>query len=215
MNWTVGQIGYVPLTSNDPATVWSTDNRIPSWAFFQPAPVNAIGAVPARPGTFSFSLFATNSLGTTTRAFTMYVQSSYTAWAVANGLGAGSELGDQDKDGMNNFAEIALVLDPVVRNNGYQPVTYDPATKRLRAVFKRRNSQSYPDIKYEVQVSNNLQTWTTIAQFGDTSLQENLGAQSISGVAVGSDTQYTVVDGVAQTAGTPRRWMRVKVSQMQ
>jgi hypothetical protein len=209
VNWTVGQLYYFNLTSDDPATVWTVSDPLPDGVGFIN---NAILAVPHLPGTRSFTIFATSSLGTTTRAFTMYVQSSYTAWAIANGLGAGSELGDQDKDGLNNFAELALVLDPFVRNNGYQPVSYDPATKRLRAVFKTRNSQYYPDIKYEVQVSNNLQTWTTIARGTGNSQIENLGgAQSVS---TSDGQQFTVIDGIAQTAAVPKRWMRVKVSQM-
>ncbi len=210
VNWTAGQGYNVPLTSDDPATVWSVSASIPTWVFLTAPHSNTISAIPNRSGTFSFPIFATNSLGTTTRVFTMYIQSSYTAFAVPFGLGAGSELGDQDKDGLNNFAEFALVLNPFVRNNGYQPVSYDPVTKRLRAVFKIRIGGSR-DIKYEVQVSSNLQTWTSIAEgYGDLYI-DSLGAQSVSTT---DGVQYTVVDGVAQTPATPKRWMRVKVSQM-
>ena len=219
VNWTCGQQAFIPLTADDSNVTWTMSGTLPPSVFFLGNPSNVIGAVPSRPGTYSFTLMATNTQNTTTtRTFTMYIESSYTAWARSKGLAAGSELQDPDKDGIPNIEELAFALDPAVRNAPYQPVTYDPVTKRLKASFKRRQ-QYYPDLMYEVQVSTNLQTWTTIARSDTGSTPQNTGgALSITeteAVPTGQSIyDDVVVDATQQTAGTPRRWMRVKITQL-
>ncbi len=219
VNWTCGQQAGVPLTADDPNVVWTMSGSLPQGVFFLGNPTNYIGAVPFRPGTFNFTLMATNAQSTTTtRTFTMIVESSYTAWARGKGLAAGSELQDPDKDGISNIAELAFALDPSVRNAPYQPISYDPATKRLKASFKRRH-QYYPDLMYEVQVSPNMQTWTTIARSDNGSTPQNMGgAQSITeteAVPTGQSVyDCVVIDGTPQSASTPRRYMRVKITQL-
>ena len=214
VNWTCGQGLILDLTSDDPATVWTMSGTLPQGVFFI-GQSKIIGANPWRPGTFSVTLFATSALGTTTRVFTMYIESSYAGWARGNGLGAGSELGDQDRDGITNFAEFGFALDPFVRNPGFHPLSFDPATGRMRASFKRQ-SQFAPDLIYEVQVSGNLQHWTAIARANFSFMQNAGGAHSLTETnAPGSPyiTDVVVVDGTLPSAAVPRRQMRVQITQ--
>ena len=218
VNWTCGVQAAVPLTADDPNVTWTMSGTLPQGAFFLGNPTNFIGAVPYHPGTYSFTLKATNAQNiTTTRTFTMLIESSYTAWARANGLAAGSELLDPDKDGINNIAELAYALDPFVRNAVYQPVSYDPATRRLRATFRRRH-QFYPDLMYEVQVSTDLQNWTTIARSDNGAALQIVGpalSVSESPAASGQNVyDVVVIDGTQQTTAAPRRIMRVKITQL-
>ena len=218
VNWTVGGTYTLALTSDDPNATWSITGTLPSDMFLVPAPSNVLGAVPRLPRTVTFTLNATNASGTTTsRLFTANIESAYTAWARTKGLAVGTPLGDPDKDGIVNLAECAFGLEPNVRNNGFQPVSFDSATKRLRAVFNRRH-QYFPDLKYEVQVSSNLQTWTTIATVDNGSSFTNFGSQSITETQVSPYPdpiyQATVIDGTAQSPAVPSRHMRVKITQM-
>lgn len=215
VNWTCGQQSMVYLTSNDPSTVWTMGGSLPAGAFFIGNPTNIIGAAIQRPGVYVVTLYATNSQGATTRAFTINAESSYAAWARGNGLSPGSELADDDKDGVPNIAELAFALDPFVANPGFQPVSFDVLTGRLRATFKRQH-QFYPDLRYEVEASGNLVNWTAIARSDNGNPLQNLGgAQSVSETQVGSSSVYnvTVIDGTAQSTGTPKRFLRLKISQ--
>ncbi len=219
VNMTCGQTITVPLTSDDPAAVWSVTGTVPADMFFLDTS-KIIGAVPKLPRTVTFTLNATNAGGTTTsRVFTAIIESSYAKWARDKGLAVGTELGDPDKDGIVNIAELAFGLEPLVRNNGFQPVTYDVSTKKLKAVFKRRH-QFFPDLKYEVQVSTDLKNWTSIAYIDNGATFTTTGAPppSISEVEVlpypDSVYQSTVIDGVAQSPTMPRRVMRLKITQM-
>lgn len=215
VNWTCGQISQVYLTSNDPSTVWTMGGTLPTGAFFIGNPTNIIGASLVRPGVHVVTLYATNAQGTTTRAFTITAESAYTAWARNNGLGAGSELADSDKDGIANIAELAFALDLYTGNAGFQPVSFDGPSGRLRANFKRQH-QYYPDITYEVEASGDLANWTAIARSTNGNALQNLGgAQSISETQVGTSSVYnvTVIDATAWSPGQPRRFLRVKIKQ--
>ena len=217
-NWTVGGTYTINLTSDDPNATWSITGTLPPDMFLVPSPSNVLGALPRLPRVVTFTLNATNALGTTTsRLFTANIESSYTAWARTKSLAVGTPLADPDKDGILNIAECAYGLDPNLRNIGFQPVSYDPITKRLRAVFNRRH-QFYPDLKYEVQVANDLQNWISIATVDNGSSFTNAGAQSITETQVSpfpdAIYQATVIDGTAQSSAVPSRHMRVKITQM-
>lgn len=215
VDWTVGATYFFSLTSDDPNATWSVTGTLPTdVAFFQPEKM--IAAIPKTPRVVTFTLNATNAGGTTTsRLFTANIESTYTAWARTKGLAVGTPLGDPDNDGIVNFAELAFGLNPTVRNPTYQPVSYDPATKRLRAIFNRRGS-SNPDIRYEVQISTDLVNWTTMAAFEDGGVT-NIGALSINSTQVSPAPdllfESTVIDALAQAPARPKRYMRVKVIQ--
>ncbi|MBP7949944.1 MAG: hypothetical protein KA004_09840 [Verrucomicrobiales bacterium] len=219
VNWTCGVVAGVALTADDPNAVWTMSGSLPQGVFFLGNPTNYIGASPFRPGTYSFNLMATNAQSTTTtRAFTMFIESSYAKWARDRGLPPGSEMLDPDKDGILNISECAHALDPLVKNVPYQPVSYDPVAKRLRATFRRRN-QYFPDLMYEVQVSANLTDWTTIARSDSGSTPQNLGgALSITETEASPTGQSiydcVVIDATRQDPGTQKRYMRVKITQM-
>lgn len=214
VTWTAGAGLSFDITATNNPTSYSLTGTVPPGMFYSPT-MHFIVGVPGRSGTWPVTLTATNAAGTGMQEFTMTVESSYTGWARANGLGAGSELGDQDRDGITNLAELAFALNPFVRNPGFQPLSFDPVTRRMRASFQRQY-QIAPDLLYEVQVSSNLLQWTAIAGSGSAGMQNLGGALSVAeSNAPGnpSVTDVVVVDGTPVNAGPTRRWMRVRISQ--
>jgi hypothetical protein len=215
VNWTVGGIYSIALTSDDPNATWSVTGTVPSDFNFDNLGKSLLG-IPKLPRVVTFTLNATNAGGTTTsRLFTANIESSYALWARTKGLAVGTPLGDPDNDGIVNFAELAFGLNPTVRNPTYQPVSYDPATKRLRAIFNRRGYLN-PDIRYEVQISTDLVNWTNIATFEEGAVT-NIGALSINSTQISPAPdllfESTVIDALAQAPARPKRYMRVKVIQ--
>jgi hypothetical protein len=159
----------------------------------------------------------TNAAGTTHATITFNVESAFTGWARNLGLNGINALPttDTDGDGICNFAEMAFNLNATVRNDGFQVISKDTATNRLKASFQR--STAYPDVIYEVQVSTDLINWTSIAKSIDGTATQNLGgAFSVSDTQVNIPPyqlyNVVVLDGLVATPGAPR-FMRVKVTQ--
>lgn len=70
---------------------------------------------------------------------------------------ANGALDNPDGDRYSNFLEYAFDLDPLVANSDdYMPKSY-PHPDGVNFAYEFRNKQ--PDVKYVVQVSNDLQTW--------------------------------------------------------
>ena len=217
VNWTVGGVYSIPLTSDDPNATWSVTGTVPSDFYFGNLDKLVLG-IPKLPRVVTFTLNATNAAGTTTsRLFTANIESSYTAWARTKGLAVGTPLGDPDKDGILNIAELAFGFEPNVPNHGFQPVSFDPVQRRMRAIFNRRTQNHY-DLKYEVQFSTDLQTWTSVAYVNNGELFTNISAISISEVQVSPApnqlSQVTVIASNQPSATSRKYYMRVKVTQL-
>jgi hypothetical protein len=99
---------------------------------------------------------------------------------------------DPDADGVPNLLEYALAGDPMSGNSaGFQPAS-TLESNHLQLTYVRHR----PDIDYTVEATSDLTTWTPIAiNSGD------LGAET------------TVTDPIALTPESPRRFMRVRVSE--
>ena len=69
------------------------------------------------------------------------------------------------------------------------------------------------DLRYEVQVSTNLTTWTTIATSVNGGTLTSSGAFSVTDPGGSAPVAVTVVDSVTAPA-SGKRWMRVKISQL-
>ena len=217
VNWTVGGVYSIPLTSDDPNATWSVTGTVPADMYFGNLDKIMIG-LPKLPRVVTFTLNATNATGTTTsRLFTANIESSYTAWARTKGLAVGTPLADPDKDGILNIAELAFGFEPNVPNHGFQPVSFDPVQRRMRAIFNRRTQNHY-DLKYEVQFSTDLQTWTSVAYVSNGELFTNISAISISEVQVSPSpnqlSQVTVIASNQPSATSRKYYMRVKVTQL-
>lgn len=122
--------------------------------------------------------------------------SAYATWlATTPWTGADSSpVSDPDGDGVSNLLEYAFGSDPLTPSSTADPVcALNPSTSSLTFTFLRARS----DLTYEVQSSSDLSTWQTIAT--------NPGT-------VSATTPITVTD-TASLADTPRRFLRVRVSQ--
>lgn len=102
---------------------------------------------------------------------------SYATWAAnvfPEQLDEASQLpeADADGDGLSNFAEFAFLTD-VLRRDGGAPVSIrsdDDGNLLLR--FRRRTGAHY--LRYEVEVSSDLRTWSEPAQPGEIVSQTEL-----------------------------------------
>jgi fibronectin-binding autotransporter adhesin len=90
--------------------------------------------------------------------------SGYSSWASTYGLGAGSEQGDGDNDGIRNLMEYVLGGIPNSANTSILPTQTLDATN-LVLTF-RRSDLSEADATVKVQWSSNLATWTDFATIG-------------------------------------------------
>jgi hypothetical protein len=100
---------------------------------------------------------------------------------------------DADADGLANALEFALALDPHTPGTSGAPALMLDANRRLTLSFVRR---ALPEIIYDVQASDDLQTWT--------SLWSSTGAANTAG-------PVTVTDDVAFDA-TSRRFLRLSIT---
>ena len=80
----------------------------------------------------------------------------YDGWAAFHGV-SGGQSGDDDKDGLNNFAEHAFGLNPKV-GSSVQPFTRMPSPASATFTYTRRRS-SLTGLSYTVWSSTNLSSW--------------------------------------------------------
>lgn len=101
------------------------------------------------------------------------------------------DLADPDGDGVVNFLEYALNGDP----NAASPALWQVQMlgQRLQISFLRAR----PELTYTVEASDDLQSWTTLVT--------NPGS-------VSEDTLVTATDSIDIDASTPRRFLRLRVT---
>ncbi|MDW8349745.1 MAG: S8 family serine peptidase [Verrucomicrobiae bacterium] len=144
-----------------------------------------------------------NNLGTISNPnlYPLTLQSTYTAWAALKlGNPAASTLDDPDADGLNNLQEYAFNTNPTVS----EPAPWQVAEiivsgqPYLSITYPRR--QSPTDLIYTVELSNDLQNWTTGAVLQSTTLV---------------DPQLNLMSDVVRdslpSSAQPRKFMRIKV----
>ncbi len=125
------------------------------------------------------------------------VQPPYDAWALANGLDNSSPAkdaaltADPDGDGVVNLLEYALGSNPASAASTAVPIASMQGGTRLEISFLRARGE----LNYLVEATSDLVTWTTIAT--------NPGTVGQS---------VTVTDTVDIPAGSPRRFVRLRVS---
>lgn len=207
---TVGSPVYLQVTAtNSPTSYAVPSGSLPSGMNFNVLGAGIIGGIPDRPGSFPIQVTATNSAGNSVPAnLLITVRSSLEAWAANFGLAGSNALpgADPDQDGRVNLLEMALGDRPDFAEPGPGPVTVDPSTRRLKAVFSRIG---YLDLQYDVQVTDALGTWTTIARSINGAAATNLGAFSVTEAG----GNVTVLDNAAPPTKT-KRYMRIKIIQL-
>ena len=211
---TVGGSLYLQVTAtNGPATFAITSGVLPSSTTINGLGSGIISGNPERPGTFPIQVTATNAAGNSLPASILItIRSSLETWATSFSLSGANALAsaDPDKDGRSNLLEMALNLRPDFIEPAFVPVSLDPVTGRLRASFTRVSA--YRDLQYDVQVSDNLSTWTTIARSINGNAMTSLGAFSISDPG-GATPTVVVLDSSTATAKS-KRSMRIKITQL-
>ncbi len=209
----VGTSFYFQVTAtNGPTSFAITSGPALPGLTFSPS-TGSFGGAANRPGVYPLQVTATNAAGTSSPVnVTITIQSSLSTWASNLGLSGGNALfsADPDRDGRNNLMEMALNLSPTVFETNFVPITVNPTTKRLTATFTR--VAAYQDLKYEVQVSDNLTSWTTIASSINGDIMTSSGAYSVTDPG-GATPTVVVVDNAAPPTKT-KRSMRIKITQL-
>jgi len=160
-------------------------------------------------GSGGFDLEAIGAISQTT---------TYAAWAAAHNLPAASENLDTDGDGLPNLLEYAFSRDPTTADNTTPPTEVGLSGGRLKITFQR--DERAADLTFEVQASNDLASWATIARSqggqavtGGNGFAPEILETSASPIAsVGILRKVEVKDVVDLTAKS-KRFLRVKVTE--
>ena len=142
---------------------------------------------------------------------------TFPTWAAQNNLPVGSENQDSDGDGLVDLLEYAFARAPTVADNATPPTTFSISAGRLQITFPR--DERAVDLIYEVQASDDLSTWTTIAKSqsggaiaGANGFSPGTTETSAGPIAsVGVIRQVDVRD-LADLSTHPKRFMRVRIA---
>ena len=117
---------------------------------------------------------------------------------------------DPDRDGVKNILEYAFDLDPLAADDG-GAITVATSGGLAAITFPRHPGRT--DMKYEIEASSALTSggWSAIASSTGGAATVASGASAVSEITTGAVKRVTVAD-VPSAAGTPRRFMRVRVT---
>ncbi len=145
------------------------------------------------------------------RTLTVSAASPYEQWTAGftwpNGSNT-SATGDADGDGLANLMEYALGTSPVSAGVNGQPFIGVDGQQHLTFTFTRDSALS--SLTYEVEGSNDLSGWITIARSsaGGATTAVNSGSTVVETSAGGSRVHVVVTDAAAPAA---RRFLRLLV----
>ncbi len=116
----------------------------------------------------------------------------YGHFQTISNTGNAADTADVDADGLSNFAEYALGLDPTISDANRAPTaTVNPATREIQMSYTRTRG----DVSYALETSADLATWTT------------------AGVNQGSAAIGSSVTASVPASGDPRRFVRLRMRQ--
>lgn len=141
---------------------------------------------------------------------------AFSSWAAQNSLPANSESDDTDGDGLADLLEYAFARLPTISDNTTPPTSLTTSSGRLQITFRR--DERAVDLTYEVQASDNLRTWETIARcesggpvVGADGYAPEVTETSASPIASVGVIRKVVVRDVVDLSAKPRRFLRVRV----
>jgi hypothetical protein len=146
------------------------------------------------------------------------IDMTFAEWATQRNLaGANAEAAsDPDADGLPNLLEYAFARLPDANDSIDPPVKLEVSGNRLRITFPR--DERAMDLVYEVQASDDLSAWTTIAksQNGQPVAGTNGYAPEITESSAGTIASVGVIRKVGVTdvvdlSDKNRRFLRVRV----
>ncbi len=130
----------------------------------------------------------------------VWLSSKFTASELSNAAISGNTA-DPDKDGINNLLEYAYGMEPKISSTVGVPVSeiQNVGGADYLTITYRRN-RAATDVIYGVQVSSDLQTWTT--HVTELSVTDN-----------GDGTDKVVVRDNIPVSSATNRFIRVQVTQ--
>ena len=141
---------------------------------------------------------------------------TFSSWASQNRLPASSENQDTDGDGLVDLLEYAFANIPTIPDNTTPSTLLSVASGRLQITFQR--DERAVDLIYEVQTSDDLLAWTTIAKSegggpvaGANGFAPEITETSASPIASVGVIRRVVVRDVADLLTKPRRFLRVRI----
>jgi autotransporter-associated beta strand protein len=149
MSVTIDTSGLSNFTDSGKSfTILNTSGGITNFA-----PANVTVTAPGFPGTGYWTLAQSGNALVLTYA----LGGNFSTWASANGISGEPATGDFDKDGLTNFVEYALGLNPTV--SSVPPGTFTEGTLSFtKGIEARANG----DATYEIEQSTTLGTWTVV-----------------------------------------------------
>jgi len=142
---------------------------------------------------------------------------TFSFWASRSNLPADSENQDTDADGLVDLLEYAFAREPTILDNTSPPTGLSIAAGRLQITFRR--DERAVDLTYEVQTSDNLSSWTTIATsrsggpvVGTNGFAPEVSETSADPIASVGVIRAVEVRDVVDLSTKPRRFLRVLVS---
>ncbi len=207
---TDGEAGYRIERRSEPSGAW--------WEIAPSIPANSttFEDFTLNPGvTYSYRIRAAHSSGTSpysqiasVRTFTASEQWRKDYFGTIADTGLSADTADPDGDGALNLLERAFVLDPLEpTQSGMPEITRigDP----IRVVFTRDSGNG--DLVYEVELSDDLETWSVIARSSAGRPIQNVGVGASSSLdeSIGGTLYRVTVN--AYTTPKTRRFLRVKV----
>jgi hypothetical protein len=162
--------------------------------------------------TFGSGGFDLEAVGVVSRPMT------FAGWQTQRGLVAGQtgENADPDGDGIPNLLEYAFARIPTIADNASPTTALAVASGRLQIAFQR--DERATDLTYEVQASDDLSTWTTIARSstgqpfaGVNGFSPAITETSASPIASVGVLRKVEVNDVVDLTTKPRRFLRVRV----
>lgn len=141
---------------------------------------------------------------------------TFSIWALRNSLPSNSENQDTDGDGLVDLLEYAFAHVPTISDTPTPPTSLSVAAGRLQITFQR--DERAVDLTYEVQTSDNLSTWTTIAKsqgggpvVGANGLTPDVTETSAGPITSVGVIRKVVVRDVADLTAKPRRFLRIRI----
>ena len=199
---------YQIAGTNTPTSYSSTS--LPTGLSLNPT-TGLISGAPTATGTSTVTISATNAIGTGSASMTITVQTPFATWqdlyftaAERSNPTVSGPLAMPAGDGITNLMKYALNLNPKTNGVGGLPVsslTSTGGSDYLTLTFTKVLAAT--DITYVVEVSSDMQTWTS-------------GANSTTTVSTTNNsdgaTQTVVVRDLTPTGSAIKRFIRLRVT---
>lgn len=167
---------------------------------------------PLTTGAHTARLSAINNAGTAERELTLIAPGivTFAAWSAAHGLPAGNGSTDTDGDGLADFAEYALGMDPR-SSAGTAEFMQSLLSKDVNGSFtglQFSRPALLTDVEYHIQETLDLLNWTTVAVVSSSGEIQDARASGLSSLSPETPLRDSISVSVSPTPAG-RRYMRI------